>query len=355
MLEMKRVLALIMILALALPCATAFAAPKVVYAGKNQVQVYAEKSASSKKLGRLSYGESVVCANYQSFSNGWAKLKNSNGKVGYCKMNQLTDDDPNDLSFNLRAKKGARMYAKPATSSRVLARFAKNTKVRVVALTPDGSWFRVKYSENYGYMKIDQLTGGTAAWFAGRNIAVTDGNGNGENLLSYGEKVEILDNKDKRVLVRFEGKVGYCNCSADDFVDADPCTMDEKRYSIAEGACIYSEAASNKAYRIFTLAANRTITVLGECDIFCRVKYKGKYGYMLKNCLLEEKANGYATVVACQDDLAIYKGKLYASKKLTTVDKGDVLTLKEIKNSRAKVLTADGIIGWTFLSQLKPQ
>ena len=67
MLEMKRVLALIMILALALPFATAFAASKVVYAGKNQVQVYAGKSIASKKLGRLSYGESVVCANYQSF------------------------------------------------------------------------------------------------------------------------------------------------------------------------------------------------------------------------------------------------------------------------------------------------
>jgi uncharacterized protein YgiM (DUF1202 family) len=350
---MKRVLALLMILMLALPCTAALAASETVYAGKNQVQVYAARSSAARKIGKLSYGESVVCTNYKSFSNGWAKIKNANGKVGYCKMNQLTDDNPNDLSFNLKAKSKAKMYAKPAASSRMLARFSGNAKVKVVALTPDGEWFRVKYSGNYGYVQADQLTGGRQAWFTGRNIAVTDGYGNGENLLSYGEKVRVLDDSKKTVLVRYDGKVGYCNCGSDAFAEKDPCTLSEKRYSIAEGACIYSEAAANKSYRIFTLAVGRGITVLGECENFCRVEYKGKYGYMLKNCLLEEKPEGDVTVVAQQDDLKIYKGKLNSSAVVETVNKGDELTILEIKNARAKVVASTGATGWTFLSQLK--
>ena len=352
---MKRIIALILMLGLLLSCVPAFAASETVYAAKNSVQVYAAKNTLAKKIGKLSYGESVICTNYKEFSDGWAKIKNSNGQVGYCKMKQLTDDNPNVLDFKLPTRNRAIMYKKPSASSKMIAKFAKDVNIKVLAITPDCKWYRVKYNGQYGYIATEKMKGGTEGWYIGyNNIVLTNGNGKELLTINFGEKVMLLDKTDKKVLLRKGKTVGFCNCKVSDFTDEDPNANPQTYYVAAKGARVYATAVATKANAIATLEFLDEIEVLSKADNvnFVRVKYKEKYGYMLKNTLLSEVPSGDVIVTSAKDGLDIYKGKLY-SEIVATVDKGDEMILHEIKNSRAKVTTADGVTGWTLLSQLK--
>lgn len=350
---MKRVIALMMILALLLPALPAFAA-ETVYAGKMQVQVYAAKSTMAKKIGKLSYGESVTCTNYKEFSNGWAKIKNADGKVGYCKMNQLTDENPNTLNIKLETGKNTRMYAKPNTASKMLAKFGNNVSVKALAITPNCKWFRVKYLGNTGYIKASQLSCGSDAWYIGQNIVFVNGNGAEQAVISYGEKVSMLNPEDKRVLVMYDGKAGYCNCKASAFTDEDPNTLSKKAYAVADGVRFYKLAVAAKAHTNTALDRGAKVTVVAPGDDvdFVRVKYKDKYGYVLKNCLVDEKPETDVVMLA-GEALKVYKGKLFTTDVLASVEAGEELTIIEVKHARAKVTTADGITGWVKLSLLK--
>lgn len=353
---MKKIIAVIMILALMLSCMPAFAASKTVYAGKKTVQVYAGKSTLATKIGKLAYGEAVTCTNYSQFSNGWAKIKNANGKIGFCKMNQLTDENPNNLDFKLPTRNKAIMYAKPSSTSKMITKFAADVKIRVVAVTPDCNWFRVKHDDDYGYISTDKMKGGTAGWFVGENnIVIVNGNGKKLKTLNFGEKVMFLDKTDGKILVRKGKIVGYCNCKVSDFVDEDPNANSETGYAAAKGARVYATAVATKSNAIATLDFLEEIEVLGKAEgvDFARVKYKDEYGYMLTNTILSEVPSGDVIVKAQEDELDIYKGKLYTTDVVATVDKGDEMILVEIKNARAKVTTSDGVTGWTLLSQLK--
>ena len=348
---MKRIAALLLALALLLAGLPASASGKKVYAARNQVQVYAAKNKSSKKLGKLSYGQSVTCANYKANTTAWAKVKNANGDVGYCNMYELTAEDPNILDFTMNtASKDVAMRAKPVDSAKALVKFSKGAKVKVVAILPDGDWVRVKHMGSYGYIRAKNLTGGKKVWFTDRNIAVEDRSGNVLGTLSYGQTVYFLESRKGISLVRSEdGRLGYCYST--DFADADPCTLSETRYAIAKGVRVYSKAIATKSNAKHTLSRGTKVTVVGEDPEgqFCRVKYKGKYGYVLKNCLVWDKPAADVVAVAVTEDMDIYKDKLYG-KVIASVRQGDLLMVREVKNSQAKVTTMDGKTGWTFLN-----
>lgn len=354
---MKRIIALVLMLMLVVPCIPALA-EETVYVDYNEVQIYAEKSRSSKKLGKLSYGESVTCLNlYQEGNKGWAKLKNKNGKIGYCKMHEITSTNPNDLDFKVLTREGAKMYAKPRTSAKVMARFTKDVAVKVVALTKDGKWFRVKYSGHFGYISTGKVRPIDKVWYLGENTGVTNHHGTGENLLSFGEKVNLYGVTGKKAVVKFGGKFGYIqNYRESDFAAQNPCEESYGMYVIADGVRIHSEAVTGtNAYVQHKLKKYDRVTLYGAADggRFCRVKYNGKFGYILKSCIALEKPGDEVYVIA-RNNIDIYKGKIGAGNVVGEAGKGDVLILHKVTNNRAKVTSREtGVTGWIKITEFK--
>ena len=354
---MKRFIALVLILLMILPALPALA-EQTLYVDYNEVQVYAQKSKSSKKLGKLSYGESVTCLNlYQDGNKGWAKIQNENGKIGYCKMYELTGTNPNDLDFTALTKDGAKMYTRPRTSAKVMARFTKDATVKVVALTNDGKWFRVKYSGHFGYISTGKIRPLHKVWYVGENTGLVNHHGTGENILSYGESLRIYGTTGKKTVAKLGGKFGYIfNYDKSDFVNADPCSAGKTLYIKADGVRMNSEAVfRTNAYTQFKLKKNTRVTFYGSVPgvKFARVKYNGKFGYVPKSCVSEERIGDEAIVIA-KDDIKIYRGKLSEGAVVGTADKGDELILYQVKTNRAKVtVKGTGVTGWIDITDFK--
>lgn len=353
---MKRIAALILMLVLLLPALPA-QAEKTVYANYNIVKVYARKSEDSNLLYKLSYGESVTCANYRDGGRGMVKVVNEKGHAGYCEMAQLTDKDPNTLNFTALTQKGAKMHVLPRKKSMVMAEFSKDVTIKVVALTHDGKWFRVKKSGHYGYVLTGDIRPLHKVWFVGENTGLTDNNGNGENLISYGESLQIYGITGKRAVAKFGGRVGYIwNYDADDFSAVNPCKAGKTLYIMANGVRMSSEAAAGtSAYVQFKLNKNDKVTFYGSAPgvKFCRVKYNGKFGYILKSLVSEEKIRG-DVIVTAKDDISIYKEKIGASAVVGTADKGDELILLNAKVNRVKVTVKEtGVTGWIKITEFK--
>ncbi len=129
--------------------------PFTVYVAKNTVKFYQSASSSSKKVGIMSYGESLTCIK---LDGGWAQVENENGKKGWCKKTQLTKDNPNGNAETRYAAAALRAYARPDAGTKELAQFSKGDEVSVVAVTTDGKWARLALGSGYGYAKSASIT-----------------------------------------------------------------------------------------------------------------------------------------------------------------------------------------------------
>ena len=76
-------------------------AEQTVYVTVSALPVYASASSSSKLLGTMCLGESMTMIGA---SDGWAKVRNSSGALGYCLVNGLSTKDINTLNKPYYAK-----------------------------------------------------------------------------------------------------------------------------------------------------------------------------------------------------------------------------------------------------------
>ena len=129
---------------------------KTVYISATTLAVYASPSTSSASLGTMSFGESLSCTGVNST---WARVVNSSGALGYCKLSGLSDTNPNTYNVTLYAQSsGVKVYSKASTSSTVLTTLSLNTKVTGVAINADKSWIRLKNdSGSYGYVQASSV------------------------------------------------------------------------------------------------------------------------------------------------------------------------------------------------------
>jgi len=124
--------------------------PVTVYVSDTTLVFYAENNTSSSVLGTLSFGESLTCTGT---GEGWARVINSGGKTGFCKLSGLTESNPNTGSVVLYAQSsGVKVYSKASTSSSVLDTLDLNAKVTAVATSDDKNWLRLKNGSAYGYV-----------------------------------------------------------------------------------------------------------------------------------------------------------------------------------------------------------
>lgn len=121
-----------------------------VYIISNTLKAYKSKSTSSKVLGVMTYGESMRLL---SSSGEWAKIRNSSGATGYCKLSGLSSKNPNTLDSTVFVMVDKTpVYAKPGTNYRVLGRMSINSTLTALAKTSDGRWYRVKKGNRIGYI-----------------------------------------------------------------------------------------------------------------------------------------------------------------------------------------------------------
>ena len=83
--KLSRAIALFFVIALVLASVPAFerdasADTSTVWVASVKCPVYKQKDTSSKLLGTLYFGESMICENYSSKKTGWARVMNSKGK-----------------------------------------------------------------------------------------------------------------------------------------------------------------------------------------------------------------------------------------------------------------------------------
>ena len=293
--KVSGVIALILILCILTASVPAMAATKV-YASTNYIKIYSNYSTSSSVIAYMGYGESLYLLDYNST---WAKLSSASGKVGYAKVSGLTTSNPNKYSIGAYVQSdGAKAYEKPSTDADVMTSLDTNTKVTVVAITPDGAWCRVTRSGVYGYMRTKDLDTDKVAEknyvecdmtvYAKSDVlpiyASCSTSAKVLAYVGYGEKLEVGAYDATWALVGYNGVVGVCKISG-------LSTSNLNKYGITA----YAKSDNTKAYTkpstsassAGTINKNTEVTVIAinsEGD-WCRVERDGNYGYIKTSAL----------------------------------------------------------------------
>lgn len=145
-----------------IPCAFAASTANGIpgYVTANTMPVYQYPSPLSKTLGIMSYGEDV---NVLAWQDGWMKLQNHKGQIGYCEYGGLSRVNPTMEVFGYVKETGAYVYAKPGLGYKIIADVSMGTELKVVGMTKDKTWLRVQNGGNYGYV-LTGLMSKTPIW-----------------------------------------------------------------------------------------------------------------------------------------------------------------------------------------------
>lgn len=130
------------------------------YVTANTMPVYQYPSLLSKTLGVMSYGEDV---NVLAWQDGWMKLQNHKGQIGYCPYGGLSQSNPAMEVYGYVKEAGAYVYAKPAPGYKVIASVSMGDELKVVGMTRDKTWLRVQNGSKYGYV-LTELMSKTPIW-----------------------------------------------------------------------------------------------------------------------------------------------------------------------------------------------
>lgn len=281
--RMKRMIALIVAIAALMTALTA-QAERTVYVKANSLKVYEKKSTSAKKLTKLNYGESVT---YIKKKGKWAKVRLSNGEVGFCKHSGLTKKDPNGTEKTYYAKTdGVKAYKRTSTASAVRATFGQNDKVTVLAITRDGKWYRVRLDEGYGYVKAAKFTKTktmepTTVYIAANTVQFYQSASSSSKkvgVMSYGESVTCIKEKGKWAKVRNEkGKTGWCKKSK---LTYDNPNGSKETWYAASNVGVYTKPLTSSK-KIEKIKEGQSVDVVARTGDgkWMRLSFNGKYGY----------------------------------------------------------------------------
>lgn len=130
------------------------------YVTANTMPVYQYPSRLSKTLGIMSYGEDV---NVLSWQDGWMKVQNHKGEIGYCEYGGLSRTNPAMEVFGYAKETGAYVYAKPGLGYKIIADVSMGDELQIVGMTKDKTWLRVQNGSKYGYV-LTKLMSKTPIW-----------------------------------------------------------------------------------------------------------------------------------------------------------------------------------------------
>lgn len=341
-----------------------------VYVSDNTLRAYDRPSTSGKSLGVMSYGESMTLT---ASSGGWAQVRNAAGAVGYCKLSGLSTKNPNSLTETIYiAEDGAKAYRKPSTSAGVMQALSKGASYLCVAITPDGSWLRLKNGKYYGYVQakycsVSELQpdfAATTAYVDATTVEVyakPDAASARMGTMSFGQSVTLLNVDDGWAQVRSDaGSTGYCLYGG--LTRNDPNTLRRACYAAKDGVPLY-EGAWESATVLVTAELNASLmaVALSEDKLWARIQFSGGYAYARVEDLSIDKQAENDSVIYDIDPQAVYVRdtnlNCYASnnstsKLLGSVSFGEELTCTGQGNGWARVMNASGNVGYCLQSGL---
>ena len=293
-----------------------------VYIIDDTLKAYKKATSTSAVLGTMSFGESYLLL---SVDDGWAKIKNSDGAVGYCLYGGLSTSDPNTLNDTYYAQRdGVKIYSKPLTSAKALKTLQTDNMVTVVAVNSSGEWMRVKNGSGFGYMRsIDihtEMVGvvadpnaiedceAVAVYIADDTLVVYQKNSTTSKALgtmSFGESLTKTGEGGIWARVKNEeGETGYCKLSG--LTEKNPNTYSVTLYVQKNGVKMYKKP-STSATAMATMAVNTKLTglCLSENEDWVRVKNeRGAIGYVQSSNLSSSKVNTDAAKASAIVELA---------------------------------------------------
>ena len=288
---------MIVILLAAMFAAPASAGSIRVYVTDSTLKCYASASSSSSKLATLGYGQNAKCVD---LDGDWALIE-TNGEQMWCKVDGLSTDDPNtgDLTAYVISS-GAKAYALPSSSADSAA-ISGNTKLTVVAMTPDRDWCRVRKAGDYAYMKTRDLTtenpenkaeapaasgnsGKTVnAYIADETLKIYSSASSSSSTVAtaaYGEKVTCTAIDGSWAQVEYGSVSGWCAKSK--LTTSDPNTVSMTIYAKEAGTEVYAQPGSSEV--ICTIGMTTSLKCISSTPDgkWLRVTASGKYGYVKK-------------------------------------------------------------------------
>ena len=344
-----------------------------VYISANTLVAYSSPSTSSKNLGTMSYGERMTLLGVD---GSWAKIQNSSGAVGYCKLDGLTIENPNSLNTTIYVTEtGAKLYAKPTTSATVLGTLKQNAKYTAVAMTTDKVWLRLKNGSSYGYLLTDYASTkevddpapgvtGTVYISANTLVAYSSPSTSSKSLgtMSYGESMLLLGVDDGWAKIQnSSGAVGYCKYGG--LTNVNPNNLNLTMYAQSNGVKLYAKPLTTATVRK-TINQGDSVTVIAFTGdgAWARVNLgSGKYAYAQTKSISETKPDGddsgitdikKKTVYISATTLAVYASPSTSSASLGTMSFGESLSCTGVNSTWARVMNISGALGYCKLSGL---
>ena len=344
-----------------------------VYISANTLVAYSSPSTSSKNLGTMSYGERMTLLGVD---GSWAKIQNSSGAVGYCKLDGLTIENPNSLNTTIYVTEtGAKLYAKPTTSATVLGTLKQNAKYTAVAMTTDKVWLRLKNGSSYGYLLTDYASTeevddpapgvtGTVYISANTLVAYSSPSTSSKSLgtMSYGESMLLLGVDDGWAKIQnSSGAVGYCKYGG--LTSVNPNSLNLSMYAQSSGVKLYAKPLTTATVRK-TINQGDSVTVIAVTGdgAWARVNLgSGKYAYAQTKSISETKPDGddsgitdikKKTVYISATTLAVYASPSTSSASLGTMSFGESLSCTGLNSTWARVVNSSGALGYCKLSGL---
>ena len=359
------------------PTPTPTAAPPsnlsgTVYASVTSLPVYKSASASAKTLGNLYYGQSITCT---AVSGGWAKVKNAAGTTGYCQISGLTKSDPNNLSQTVYINTdNAPVYKKPSTTAAVWAKLKKDASFTAVAVTPDGTWTRIKNGGNYAYILTKYLSDSaptpkptatpaptqsvTGTVYAAANTVTiyqtASTSGKSLGVLSYGESATALNSTGSWAQIKTTaGVTGYCALSG--LSTRNPNTYAQTVYIAVDNAPVYrTPSADASVWTKLKKNAAYTAVAITPDGNWVRIQNGNKYAYIsAKNVTTSEPSDGTEqTVYITATALTVYASASTSAKSLGTAYLGQSMSMIGASDGWAKVRNPAGTMGYCLVSGL---
>jgi len=374
---------------------TALADSYTVYVASNTLKVYQKATSSSKVLGTMAFGEKMTCT---ATDDDWAKVKNSDGDVGYCKLSGLTTKNPNNMDDEVFINRsGVSVYRKPSSSADVMMKITDSnldTTYIAVGRTSDGEWYRLKNGKYYGYVKAKYVSfvseSGSDAddadkeessfpelnetvYIADNTLVVYQKASTSTKQLgtmSYGEQLILVTVEGEWAKVKnASGAVGYCKLSG--LTTKDPNVMPVVAYATENKVKVYAKplTSAKELTRLSSGDEIELVALTGDGE-WARAIVSGSYGYVQTKYLVldsmietpgedepSDDQNGAEesisqTVYIDRDLLTFYEKASTDTKQLGTMSYGESLTLLAVEDGWAKVQNSAGTTGYCLYGSL---
>ena len=270
-------------------------AEQTVYAIDTSVPVYASASTSAKSLGHIYLGQSVTLIGA---SDGWAKVRNVAGTLGYCFISGLSTRDPNTLNKSLYAKNASvKLYKAPSASASIAATVARNTSLMAVCVSEDGLWARIALSGGgFAYARTSDLSAtqvddGTliaditpvTVYAVPTSLTIyasPSASAKSLGTIYFGQAITCTGKSGSWARVRNDaGTVGYCDLAS--ITATNPNKYATPVYAQANGAKVYEKpVTSSKVLATLPLNGQVTGVAYNSERTWYRVKSGDAYGYV---------------------------------------------------------------------------